>query len=102
MQRIYSEDPPPFHLYNLAKIDAWLEPHQITKVNLFAITTFSGFKSLTSLTISSTSDAWQRSELIFAKCLHNEYHVLGEVSFSFTYTTFVFRSWPRSIWFFKF
>ena len=57
MQRIYSEKHPPLHVHNLAKLDACSEPPQIPKVDLFAITAFNGFKSLTVLTKSSTSDA---------------------------------------------
>ena len=52
MQRIYPENTPPFHMYNLAKLDACSEPRQTPKADLFAITTFNGLKSL-----SSTSDA---------------------------------------------
>ena len=50
-------EPPHFHMYNLGKVDAYSEPHQIPKVDLFAITTFNRFKSLTVFTNSSTSDA---------------------------------------------
>ena len=46
MQRIYSETPSPFHMYNLEKLDACSEPRQIPNVDLFAITAFNGFKSL--------------------------------------------------------
>ena len=69
MQQIYSKNPSPFHMYNLGKVDAYSEPCQIPKVDLFAITAFNDFKSLTVFTNSSTSDAWQRSEFIFAKML---------------------------------
>ena len=44
MQPIDSEKPQPFHMYHLAKLDAYLEPHQISKVDLFGITAFNGFK----------------------------------------------------------
>ena len=47
MQRIYSENPPPFHMYNLTKLEACSEPSQIHKVDLSAIAVFSGFMSLT-------------------------------------------------------
>ena len=57
MQQIYSENSPPFHMYNLGKVDAYSEPCQIPKVDLFAIIALNGFKSLTVFTISSTSDA---------------------------------------------
>ena len=57
MQRIYSENPPPFHKYNLAKLDACSEPRQIPKVDIFATATFIGFSSLTVFTKSSTTDA---------------------------------------------
>ena len=50
-------EPPLFHMYNLGKVDAYSEPHQIPKVDLFAITTFNRFKSLTVFKNSSTSDA---------------------------------------------
>ena len=52
MQQIYSENPPPFHMYNLAKLDECSELHQIPKVDLFAITAFNGLKSLTVFTKS--------------------------------------------------
>ena len=68
MQRIYSENTPLFHTYNLGKVDAYPEHCQIPKVDLFAIAAFNRFRSLTVFTNSSTSDAWQRSEFIFAKC----------------------------------
>ena len=60
MQRIYFENPHPFHMYNSAKIDACSKPRQIPKVDLFVITAFNGFKSLTVFTKSFISDAWQR------------------------------------------
>ena len=47
MQRIYSENPPPFHMYNLAKLEVCSEPSQTPKVDLSAIAVFNGFKSLT-------------------------------------------------------
>ena len=50
----------PFHMYNLGKVDVYSEPRQIPKVDLFAITAVSGFKSLTVFTNGSTSDVWQR------------------------------------------
>ena len=50
-------EPSPFHVYNLGKVDAYSKPHQIPKVDLFAITAFNSFKSLTVFTNSSTSDA---------------------------------------------
>ena len=37
MQGIYHENPPLFHMYNLAKPDACSEPRQTPKVNLSAI-----------------------------------------------------------------
>ena len=57
MQRIYSEKPPPFHVYNLAKPDRCSEPRQTPKVDLSAITAFNSFKSLTVFTKSFTFDA---------------------------------------------
>ena len=48
MQRIYSENPPPFHMYDLAKLDVCSEPRQIHKEYLFVITVFNCFKSLKS------------------------------------------------------
>ena len=68
MQRIYSESPPPFHMYNSAKLEACSEPCQMPKVDLFAVTVFNGFKALTVFAKSSTSDTWQGSEYIFARC----------------------------------
>ena len=44
MQPIYSENPPPFHMCNLEKLDACSEPRQIPKVDLFGITAFNGLK----------------------------------------------------------
>ena len=57
MHWIYSKNAPPFHMYNLKKVDAYSEPCQIPKVDHFVITAFNGFKSLTFFTNSSTSDA---------------------------------------------
>ena len=68
MQRIYSENPPPFHMYNLPKLEACSEPCQIPEVDLFAIPVFNGFTSLTVFAKSSTSDAQQGSEFTFEKC----------------------------------
>ena len=34
-QRIYSENTPPFHMYNLVKLEACSEPCQIPKMDLF-------------------------------------------------------------------
>ena len=67
MQWIYFENPPS-HMDKLGKVDAYSEPPQIPKVDLLAIAAVNGFKSLTVLTNSSTSDAWQCSEFIFARC----------------------------------
>ena len=47
MQGIYSENPPPFHMYNLTKLEVCSEPSQIPKVDLSAIAVFNGFKSFT-------------------------------------------------------
>ena len=70
MQRIHSKNPPRFHMYNLAELDVRSAPCQIPKLDVFAIIAFNSysFTSLTIFTKSSTSDAWQRSEFIFAKC----------------------------------
>ena len=68
MQRIYSENPPPFHVYNLAKLEARSGPCQMPKMYLSAITVFNGFKALTVFAKSSISDTWQGSEYTFAKC----------------------------------
>ena len=57
MQCIYSENTPLFHTYNLGKVDAYPGHRQIPKVDLFAITAFNRFRSLTVFTNSSTSDA---------------------------------------------
>ena len=43
MQRIHCENPPSFHMYNLAKLEACSEPCQIPQVDLFAIISFNGF-----------------------------------------------------------
>ena len=69
MQRIYSENPPPFHMYTLTKLETCSEPSQTPKVDLFAIAVFNGFKSLTVFAKSSTtSDARQGYEYTSAKC----------------------------------
>ena len=73
MQWVYSENPPLFHMYNLAKLDACSEPRQIPKVGLFAIIAFNGIKSLTVLTKSSTSHSALNSSM--QNVVHNEYHV---------------------------
>ena len=57
MQQIYFENPPLFHISNLAKLDECSEPLQIPQVDLSAITAFIGFESLNVFTESSTSDA---------------------------------------------
>ena len=31
IQRIFSENPPPFHMYNLGKVDAYSEPVKYTR-----------------------------------------------------------------------
>ena len=55
MQPIYSRKPPPFYMYNLAKLEACSEPCQIPKVELFPITVCNGFNSLTVSAENSTS-----------------------------------------------
>ena len=57
MQRIYCENPAPFRMYNLTKVEACLEPCQTPRVDFFAETVFSGFKSLTTFAKSLISDA---------------------------------------------
>ena len=68
MQRIYFENPPSFHIYNLTKLETCSEPYQIPKVDLFAIAVFKGFKALTVFAKSTTSDVLQGSEFPFTKC----------------------------------
>ena len=68
MPRIYSENPPHFHMNKLTKLEAGSDPCQTPKVDLFAITVFNSFKSLTAFAKSSISDAWQGSEYTSAKC----------------------------------
>ena len=35
LQRIYSKNPPPFHIYSLVKLEACSEPRQTPKMDLF-------------------------------------------------------------------
>ena len=56
MQRIYSENHSPSHMYNLTKL-VCTEPYQTPKVELFAITVFNDFKSSSVFAKSSSSDA---------------------------------------------
>ena len=51
------KNPPPFHIYNLAKLEACSEPCQIPKMKLFAMIALNGFKSSIVFAKSSTSDA---------------------------------------------
>ena len=102
MQRIYSENPPPFHMYNLTKLEACSEPPQIPKVDLSAIAVFNGFKSLT---ISQKAPPQMLDRVLntpLQNVVHSEYSVQEIVSFSFTYTAFAFWSWPCFNKFFKF
>ena len=83
MQRIYCENSPPVHMYNLGKADVYSEPHQIPKVELFAITAFSDFKSLTVFTYSSTwclTALWihlcKMLFIMFKRKFHSHLHTL--------------------------
>ena len=40
MQQIYSENPPPFHMYNLGKVDVHSGPRQIKKGGTFCRNSF--------------------------------------------------------------
>ena len=102
MQRIYSENPPPFHMYNLTKLEVCSEPSQIPKVDLYAIAVFNGFKSLTVSQKPPPQMIDRALNTHLQNVVHNEYHVYEEVSFSFTYAAFAFWSWPCFNEFFKF
>ena len=75
MQGIYHENPPLFHMYNLAKPDVCSEPRQTPKVNLSAITAFNGFKSLTVFIKSSPQMVDSALNSSLQNVVHNEYHV---------------------------
>ena len=75
MQQIYSKNPPPFHMYNLGKVDAYSEPHQIPKVDLFAITAFNDFKSLTVFTKTPPQMPDSALNSSLQNVVHNECHV---------------------------
>ena len=77
MQQIYSENSPPFHMYNLGKaVDAYSKPRRIPKVVLFAITALNSFKSLTVFTISSPPQMFDSAlNSSLQNVVHNEYHV---------------------------
>ena len=75
MQQIYSENPPPFHMYNLGKVDAYSEPRQIPKVNLFARTAFNGFKPLTIFTNTPPQMLDSALNSSLQNVVHNKYHV---------------------------
>ena len=75
MQRIYSENPPPFHMYQLTKLEVCSEPSQTPKVDLSAIALFNGFKSLT---ISQKAPPQMLDRALntpLQNVVHNEYHV---------------------------
>ena len=75
MQRISSENPPPFHMYNLTRLEACSEPSQIPKVDLSAIAVFNGFKSL-NLSQKAPSQMLDRAlNTSLQNVVHNEYHV---------------------------
>ena len=83
MQRIYCENSPLVHMYNLGKADVYSEPHQIPKVELFAITAFNDFKSLTVFTYSSTwclTALWihlcKMLFIMFKRKFHSHLHTL--------------------------
>ena len=89
MQRIYSKNPFPFHMYNLAKLDACSEPCQIPKVDLFAITAFNGFKCFFSQKAPSQMLDGALNSFV-QNVVHNKYD--DEILFSFAYAAFVFWS----------
>ena len=75
MQRIYSENPPPFYMYQLTKLEVCSEPSQTPKVDLSAIALFNGFKSLT---ISQKAPPQMLDRALntpLQNVVHNEYHV---------------------------
>ena len=75
MQRIYSENPPPFHRYNLTKLETCSEPFQIPKVDLSAIAVFNGFKSL-AVSQKAPSQMLDRAlNTALQNVVHNEYSV---------------------------
>ena len=75
MQRIYSENPPPFHMYNLVKLEACSEPSQTPKVDLSAIAVFNGFKSLT-VSQKAPPQMFDRAlNTPLQNVVHNEDHV---------------------------
>ena len=76
MQRIYSENPSPFHMYNLAKLETCSEPCQSLKVDLLAITAitvFNGFKVFLKKAPPQMLDRTLNSPL--QNVVDNEYHV---------------------------
>ena len=75
MQRMYSENPPPFHMYNLTKLDTCSEPSQISKVDLSAIAVFNGFKSLTVSQKAPPQMLDRTLNTSLQNVVHNEYHV---------------------------
>ena len=75
MQRIYSENPPPFHMYNLTKLEACSEPSQIPKVDRPAIAVFNGFKSLTVSQKTSPQMLDGALNTPLQNVVHSEYHV---------------------------
>ena len=75
MQRIYSKNPPPFHMYNLTKLEVCSEPSQIPKVDLSAIAVFYGFRSLTVSQKAPTQMLGRALITPLQNVVHNEYHV---------------------------
>ena len=75
MLLIYSENPPPFHMYNLRKLEVCSEPSQIPKVDLSAIAVFSSFKSL-SVSQKAPPKVLDRTlNTPLQNGVHNEYHI---------------------------
>ena len=75
MQRIYSENPPPFHMYNLTKLEACSEPSQTPKVDLSAIAVFNDSKSLTVSQKAPPQMLDRTLNTPLQNFVHNEYHV---------------------------
>ena len=79
MQQIYFDIPPPFHMYNLPKLETCSKPCQTPRVYLFVITVFNGFKSL----IICLTVLWIRlckmlciKNIMFIRNFHSHLHML--------------------------
>ena len=75
MQRIYSENPPSFHMYNLTKLEACSEPSQTPKVDLSTIAVFNAFRSLTVSQKAPRQMLDRALNTPLQNIVHNEYHV---------------------------